>query len=53
MSELYNRIEAKALENGMTVGGLCDLSGVYQSRLADLKNGRTKHLSESIITNII
>jgi transcriptional regulator with XRE-family HTH domain len=52
MSELYNRIEDKAREKGLTVGGLCDLSGVYQSRLADLKNGRTKHLSESIIRKL-
>lgn len=52
MSELYNRIEDKAREKGLTVGGLCDMSGVYQSRLADLKNGRTKHLSESIIRKL-
>lgn len=52
MSELYNRIEDKAREKGLTVGGLCDLSGVYKSRLADLKNGRTKNLSESIIRKL-
>ncbi len=52
MSELYNRIEAKASEKGLTIGGLCDLAGVYRPRLADLNSGRTKHLSEAIVRKL-
>lgn len=52
MSELYNRIEEKAREKGLTVGGLCDLAGVYRPRLADLNSGRTKNLTGPILRKI-
>lgn len=52
MNELYNRIEDKAREKGLSVGGLCDRAGVYRTRLTDLKNGRTKTLSSSIIRKL-
>lgn len=49
MSDLYNRIQDKAREKGLTVGALCEKAGVYRTRMADLKSGRTKALSDDVI----
>ena len=45
MNELYNRIEALAIERGMSVWALCQRSGVATSRLTHLKQTEGATLS--------
>lgn len=52
MNELYNRIQKKAIERGLTVGGLCVKAGVNKSRLTDLKTGRVKTLNPETLRKL-
>lgn len=45
MNELYNRIEALAIERGMSVWALCQKTGISGSRMTALKQNRDASLS--------
>lgn len=45
MNELYNRIEALAIERGMSVWMLCQRSGVAAARLTALKKNANSKLN--------
>lgn len=52
MNELYNRIQDKALEKGLTLGGMCVMADVNKSRMSDLKSGRIKTLNTVTLQKI-
>lgn len=45
MNELYNRIEALAIERGMSVWALCQKTGISGSRMTALKQNKDASLS--------
>ena len=52
MSELYKRIEALCLTNGITITEMCRRAGVPRANLTELKMGRQQKLGISALEKI-